>query len=694
MGDLDGNGTLDAVVSSWDGGSTVWLNNGNAEFHFDQNLDLGGADLDNSHVTLGDIDTDGDLDIVVTGFYSIQKWLNQGVGKFQQDPVPVDSRIGLYSAVLADLDHDGQLDVLSQNWDLEITNVFLSNRSNKVSQQLPGSTGCSVGDLNGDGYLDIFVVNAGAYFDPVDTVYLNDGLGNLVYAGVVPGSHGGITVALGDFNDDGMLDAFVPGAHELFLNQSVAASQHVDLPVGGGVFTLSADGAVAVLRDRSGAELFRRRLDLLANFSITGSPADDVLIVDLTNGNPVPTNGLTFDGADGSNRLIVTGGHATDNVLSVTNAVSGWFAFDRTTISYSAVRAIEDRLDAANRTMTFGATNDQLTLSDNGASNDGVSRLSLVGGVTFDFAAPSQSFVVHGGAGDDTITLSGADSLLTITVSVFGDDGNDSLIGSMQSDQLDGGSGNDVLLGQSGDDSLVGGEGLDTLLGGAGRDSLRGGDGNDRLNGRGGADTISGGLGDDYLIGGEGIDLLAESGDVNFLLKQTTLTGLGVDRLTQFEKAMLTGGDGANVLDASGSNLIVTLIGGGGNDLLKGGSRSDSLVGGDGDDTLLGDDGHDWLTGGFGNDLLSGGTGNDHLSGDAGSDTLTGGSGNDVLLGGSESDTLVGGLGNDTLDGGDGADQLTGGNGNNRGVSPRDRFLGPPSEINEALIVLKKWLVG
>ena len=633
---------------------------------------------------------------------TVRIWLNQGDGQFQLDPQVIDYGGGLYRTPLGDLDGDGVLDIVTTNTDFNTANVFLSSRSRtQFSQQITKAYDIALGDFNGDGKMDAFVVDDGAFSStgPSDSYYLNDGTGNLVFQGVVPVGDaiaGGAFVALGDFNNDGALDVFVPCLHnhKVFLNQTGAANQQVLLPTGGGHFTLSLDNQDVVLRDQSNAVLFQQPRDLLTSFSITGSTADDALIVDLTNGNPLPTNGLTFDGADGNNRLIVTGGDATESLLSVTNAMSGKFAFDSAAISYSAVSTIEDRLNAANRTVTLGATNDQATLSDNGSPNDGLSRLSLVGGVTFDFAAPRGLLVVHSGAGDDTITLTGAYALMNRVVSVFGDDGNDSLTGSMQSDHLDGGLGNDVLLGQSGDDTLVGGEGLDTLLGGAGRDSLSGGDGNDRLNGQGGADTISGGLGDDYLIGGEGIDLLVDSGDVNFLLKQTTLTGLGVDRLTQFEKGMLTGGDGANVLDASGSNLIVTLIGGGGNDLLKGGSRSDSLDGGDGDDTLLGGDGHDWLSGGLGNDLLSGGTGNDHLSGDAGSDTLTGGSGNDVLLGGSESDTLVGGLGNDTLDGGDGVDQFTGGNGNNRGVSPSDRFLGPPSEINEALIVLKKWLVG
>lgn len=225
---------------------------------------------------------------------------------------------------------------------------------------------------------------------------------------------------------------------------------------------------------------------------------------------------------------------------------------------------------------------------------------------------------------------------------------------------IHGGGGNDSIVGSKGDDSIRGESGDDFLIGGAGRDSLNGGDGNDRVDGKGGADTINGELGDDCLIGGDGIDWLIEAADVNFTLTKTTLVGLGTDRLAQFEKAAVFGGDGANVLDASGSNLLVWLVGGFGNDLLKGGSRSDLMDGGDGSDTLIGNAGHDSISGGSGNDLAFGGTGNDCLFGEAGDDTLIGDSGNDQLLGGIDTDTLVGGLGKDTLDGVTGVDQIFG----------------------------------
>lgn len=56
-----------------------------------------------------------------------------------------------------------------------------------------------------------------------------------------------------------------------------------------------------------------------------------------------------------------------------------------------------------------------------------------------------------------------------------------------------------AVWGQSGDDLLVGGARADILGGGNGNDTLTGGAGNDVLTGAGGADVISGGAGDDVF---------------------------------------------------------------------------------------------------------------------------------------------------------------------------------------------------
>jgi Ca2+-binding RTX toxin-like protein len=156
------------------------------------------------------------------------------------------------------------------------------------------------------------------------------------------------------------------------------------------------------------------------------------------------------------------------------------------------------------------------------------------------------------------------------------------------------------------------------LNGSAGDDSLTGGSGND---------TFTGGWGNDVLDGGSGYDTVVETADVNFVLTNTSLAGVGNDALVSIEEADLTGGAGDNVMichtfsgnvklfGLDGNDL---LIGGSGNDVLLGGYGNDALYGGDGADSVIGEDGDDYLEGGDGADILDGGQG-----WDTGTDTLS-----------------------------------------------------------------------
>jgi Ca2+-binding RTX toxin-like protein len=80
-------------------------------------------------------------------------------------------------------------------------------------------------------------------------------------------------------------------------------------------------------------------------------------------------------------------------------------------------------------------------------------------------------------------------------------------------------------------------------------------------------------------------------------------------------------------------------------------------------DTLLGGNGDDTLVGSIGDDVLNGQAGNDSILGGDGNDALSGGAGNDTLDGQAGNDTLDGQGGNDVLIGGDGDDVFVLGNG-------------------------------
>lgn len=169
--------------------------------------------------------------------------------------------------------------------------------------------------------------------------------------------------------------------------------------------------------------------------------------------------------------------------------------------------------------------------------------------------------------------------------------------------------------------TVDGGTGNDTIMGGAYLDSLNGGTGNDELLGSGGKDTLTGGQGDDTLDGGSSSDMLVEQGDVDMFLTNTSLTGMGSDTLIGIEAANLTGGNGANVIDASGASIPVGINGGAGADTLTGSSVADTLNGGTGNDVLFGYAGRDVLSGALGNDFLDGGASEDVLLGGDGVDT-------------------------------------------------------------------------
>lgn len=256
-----------------------------------------------------------------------------------------------------------------------------------------------------------------------------------------------------------------------------------------------------------------------------------------------------------------------------------------------------------------------------------------------------------GGAGDNIIDAS---AFTQGGVSLRGEAGHDTLIGTINNDTLSGGTGSDILDGGEGIDWLQETGDFDFILyddllsiensnGVFGLHSLQnierarltGGKGDNalyaanfskgpvNLNGKGGMDvlvgtvhndTLSGGKDDDVLDGGDGIDLLRETADVDFTLTNTILTGNGNDALYSIERATLTGGKSDNRLDASAFTAgAVTLNGKAGNDTLIGGTENDRLIGGDGDDELVGGAGNDTLSGGTGNNVLNGGEGIDWL---------------------------------------------------------------------------------
>ncbi|MES2961494.1 MAG: tandem-95 repeat protein [Pseudomonadota bacterium] len=179
--------------------------------------------------------------------------------------------------------------------------------------------------------------------------------------------------------------------------------------------------------------------------------------------------------------------------------------------------------------------------------------------------------------------------------------------------------GNDTIIGDARDNWISGGAGSDSLQGGAGDDILI-------IDSEDKQQNIDGGDGRDVVI-------INSNQGVSFNLAQSHI-----------ETAV--GGNGDDVLIGGGTSNVF-IDGGSGDDIIIGGAADDALAGGDGDDYLDGGYGDDIIRGHRGNDVLIGGIGNDYLEGGLDDDKVFGGAGNDVIMEGG---------GNDEVDGGDGYD--------------------------------------
>ncbi|MFN2226164.1 MAG: FG-GAP-like repeat-containing protein [Anaerolineae bacterium] len=231
--DLNGDGFVDVHVLYYDPHGLpdrVYLNDGRASFS-----DSGLA-LDEETIAWGDLDGDGDVDYFGKRWgqgYVVQ--LNDG-GTFRPGWQMEDEGANVGGVALADFDGDGDLDALVANGFRStggLPSRLLWNDGGgqfvDSGQRLNETVGAdlAVGDLDGDGDLDAFVAN----MDLPNEVWLNDG-GRLVDSGLrlggVPPQTYASKPSLGDLDGDGDLDVFVGslrGRPEIWFNMGLAGGE-------------------------------------------------------------------------------------------------------------------------------------------------------------------------------------------------------------------------------------------------------------------------------------------------------------------------------------------------------------------------------------------------------------------------------------------------------------------------------------
>jgi len=212
-GDYDNDGDLDILLT---GGQIPKIYRNEGASFVDIGAPLEGA---GSAAAWGDYDNDGDLDILLTDFDSNSNdsskvYRNDG-GSFVNIRASL-AGVRFSSVAWGDYDSDGDLDILLTGTDArrdDVTKVYRNDNGNFVDLGAPltnASFGSATwGDYDNDGDLDVLLTGE-SNGEPFSKVYRNEG-GNFVDISASLQQVRESTAAWGDYDNDGDLDILLAG---------------------------------------------------------------------------------------------------------------------------------------------------------------------------------------------------------------------------------------------------------------------------------------------------------------------------------------------------------------------------------------------------------------------------------------------------------------------------------------------------
>ena len=242
--DYNGDGDLDFFLKNVDTPNAFYLNTGSGTFT-DIAESIGLIDLSLGAVcSLVDYDNDGLMDILLTAGNLDDTLLRQlpdgtfsdvtstaGIAPIEHGRGVAwgdynnDGFMDLYIARAAPSSYTGMMSALELSNNLYINNGDGTFTDNTTSVGLGGSFNTNAaawGDVNSDGFLDLFVVNAGEVdgSDNYNFLYINNGDGTFTESAAQLnidgqadlGEHRYTSASFGDYDNDGALDIILDGS--------------------------------------------------------------------------------------------------------------------------------------------------------------------------------------------------------------------------------------------------------------------------------------------------------------------------------------------------------------------------------------------------------------------------------------------------------------------------------------------------
>lgn len=412
--DFNGDGILDTALTSSTlaGGLIMMLGNGDGTFQAGITIGNGG-----SGVVAVDFDQDGDQDLLTNTFSNgnVFVYLNNGNGTFGSSVTYV-SGLTLGSAdssrlKVGDMNGDGKLDIVLGSQSLASMAILYGNGNGTLQAGVTYALSTNprvldLGDIDGDGDLDIVGVSAGGLFQTIR----NNGGGSFTSSNYAATTNGR-DLRLSDLNGDGNLDYLIADA----------AGLYVGLGNGDGTF-----GAAANVRSGNYQGVAIKDINDDGVLDLVGA-ANGYITTSFGNGNGTFRAGASYAAHASTNDLIIADfdKDGLNEILTAggTSGQAGQLSFFEALgtagvagVDFSTIASARDALDRLRSTL-------QSTSSNVGSIGAMEARLGIakkVLEITRENYLAAQSRIQDADIAEETATLVRTQILQKIGASILG----------------------------------------------------------------------------------------------------------------------------------------------------------------------------------------------------------------------------------------------------------------------------------